>query len=878
MQYTFFAIALLLPLSVRFFLFPKKKRLLTGLFEDFFYAIELFLILSLLPKQIFLTLFCLSQFYILLDAFFYAHTQIRFRLSFFKQLVHPQSFFQSAEKAGLVPFCVSFLILSSYLACSIYFLSFSWEGVHPYFLFLFLPFLLTRTKAQENICIFIQRDTISHWLLRMFSKKTSLSFASQSEISTKVSEEYPLLKWTAGFQGEKLFSLPKQSKKPNLIFLFMESFRAKELSCMGSPHKATSQFDRLVNEGIFFSDFYANGVITAHGALSSYTGILPEQKPKNMISYTSFPLIGLGKMMKDQGYGTHFMHNGYYLMDRQQCFFKNLGCDHLHWRNEICAAFPEASYTSWGVDDEYLIRYALQWMEEKPQHPFFLSLFTISNHHPWLPIENFSVPEFQLPKDSTYHRYLSTLHYVDHWIGYFIDELRKKDLMKNTYIFLLGDHGASMREHHSNETNLEYLYEENIRVPLLILGDKVTPAIIDQPGSQIDLLPTVCDLLDVKGMNHSIGRSLIRKEKKNVYFFNPFGEGYLGLRSKNSKYILNTKTEREELFDLSTDPEEKQNLSSQNQELCKAFKAEVTQLSQYFNHLYQKKKFSPKASQDLVDFRVPPDWRENDIEHWMNKSRIPSYLDFSKNLNIRDSTITSLFNQHSEFISLDFSECTGITDKSLHSLIEHCPNIQALSLAHCHTLSEEGINSLVSNCKKLMNFKLSGLTFLSENTFKGALFSLRFLDLIDAEKITDRCIEHLTPCLSRLEGLLLNCEYITNKALDSIGENGKLISILHLENGYDLSEKALAKLLKKMPQLKMLTLCHFPQVDGSSFSSLPSKSMERVTLKNLPAVSDKHIHLLNHLSLSHLLLFSTPNISSEAVQKLQRPGLSIYRV
>lgn len=877
MPYTFFAVALLLPLSARLFLFPKKKSI-AGLFEDLLYAVELFLLLSLVPKPIFLTFFCLSQFYVLIDAFFYAHTQIRFRLSFFKQLVHPQSFFQSAQKAGLFSFLIIFIALSSYLICSIYFLSSFWSVPHPYFLILFLPFLLMRTNAQENICVFIQREAISNLLLRLFSKKDSLSLESQSEISTKISKEYPLLKWTTGFQGKKLFSFPQEVEKPNLIFLFMESFRAKELAHMGSPHKATPQFDQLSKEGIFFSDFYANGVITAHGALSSLTGILPEQKPKNMISYTSFPLIGLGDLMKDQGYDTRFMHNGYYLMDRQHCFFKNLGCDNLHWRNEICAAFPQASFTSWGVDDEYLIRYALKWMEKKPQNPFFLSLFTISNHHPWLPIKDFTVPDFQVPKDSTYHRYLSTLHYLDHWIGYFIDELRKCDLMKNTYIFLLGDHGASMREHHTNETNLEYLYEENVRVPLLILGDKVSPAIIDQPSSQIDLLPTVCDLLNVKGTNHSIGRSLMRKEKRNVHLFNPFGEGYLGLRSENAKYILNTKTQKEELFDLSIDPGETKNLSSQNQDLCKAYREEVTQISQYFNHLYQKKRFSPKQPHGLIDFRIHTDWKEEEIEQWMNKGNLPSYIDFSKNLNLTDTTIASLFNHTTELLNLDFSECTGITDKSLFSLVKHCPNIQSISLSHCHTLSDEGINEVVSKCKMIENFKLNGLTFLSENTFKGAQFSLRYLDLNGAEKITDKCIEQLTPCMKRLEGLLLNCEYLTDEALHMIGENGKLISILHLENGYDLSEEALVQLFKKMPHLLMLTICHFPHVDGSSLSSLPKKTMERVTLKNLPKVTDENIKILKDLPLSHLFLFSTPNISSEAVQNLQKPGLSIYRV
>ena len=81
---------------------------------------------------------------------------------------------------------------------------------------------------------------------------------------------------------------------------------------------------------------------------------------------------------------------------------------------------------------------------------------------------------------------------------------------------------------------INYLYEENVRVPLLILapGRLSGPVEIDAPASQVDLLPTVMDLFGMTGLNHAVGTSLARKTTDRTAFFsNPFGPGYLGRRS-----------------------------------------------------------------------------------------------------------------------------------------------------------------------------------------------------------------------------------------------------------------------------------------------------------------------------------------------------------
>jgi arylsulfatase A-like enzyme len=136
---------------------------------------------------------------------------------------------------------------------------------------------------------------------------------------------------------------------------------------------------------------------------------------------------------------------------------------------------------------------------------------------------------------------------------------------------LSADHGESFGEHRSRSHGTT-LYDEVLRVPLLIGGPGVRPGSIDDLVSLVDLAPTMLDLFDVEAPGHFMGQSLkpyilgerpvltrpiVAEARDLIAFVSP----------KGLKVILDVKTERTELYDLETDPFELDNIADDDARL-----------------------------------------------------------------------------------------------------------------------------------------------------------------------------------------------------------------------------------------------------------------------------------------------------------------------
>jgi len=104
------------------------------------------------------------------------------------------------------------------------------------------------------------------------------------------------------------------------------------------------------------------------------------------------------------------------------------------------------------------------------------------------------------------HAYLASTSHVDAQIGSLLDELKSLDLTDNTVIILLSDHGFHLGEHKlwAKVTN----YDESSRVPLLLAGPGVSPAVIEQPVELVDVYPTLCKLAGIGLPAHLHGTPL----------------------------------------------------------------------------------------------------------------------------------------------------------------------------------------------------------------------------------------------------------------------------------------------------------------------------------------------------------------------------------
>lgn len=409
----------------------------------------------------------------------------------------------------------------------------------------------------------------------------------------------PLLRLTSGFTGDRLFELSiKPGQRPHVVLLFMESFRAANVGVIGRDVNASPVFDRLSRQGVLFRDFYCNGIQTARAVISSLFGVLPRftEAPAQSDLRHCPRLVGLPHLFDEMGYLNAYLHNGYLKFERQDLFFPRnryhqvLGCEDIQKR------FPEAQdFGGWGVPDEYLMRCFADWLDdqERKNVPTFSTLFTITNHYPyWIP-EGFSVPAFDFPDNPEKTSFLETFYYSDYCLGLLVKLLQEKGLEEKTILFILADTGQPLGEH-DNFSEQQYLFQENIHIPLLILAPAFLkePAVIDDPGSQVDLLPTIMDLIGRPFRQHSMGSSLMRKNSgRKVFFNNPYGTRTVGVRTGPYKVLYEFATRQTFLFDLSRDPHELHNIANDHPELAAELRQKLIDTTSFVQELYDQDRF-----------------------------------------------------------------------------------------------------------------------------------------------------------------------------------------------------------------------------------------------------------------------------------------------
>ena len=286
------------------------------------------------------------------------------------------------------------------------------------------------------------------------------------------------------------------SRSPrNVILISVESLSAEFLGAYGSKKNLTPQLDRLAAEGLKFEHAYATGTRTVRGleALSLGTPPIPGQailrRPNND------HLTTIGQFLKYQGFAPYFIYGGYGYFDNMNAYF-----DANDYAVIDRVGFPKESIpfaNVWGVADEALFANALRILDapgDRGQR-FFAHIMTTSNHRP------FTYPEGRIDIASPGGRD-GAVKYTDFAIGQFIEAARKKPWFKDTLFVIVADHCASA----AGKTKLPI---KGYQIPVIFYApDMLKPGVFAKMVSQVDLPPTLLDLLDVKGDDHFFGDSL----------------------------------------------------------------------------------------------------------------------------------------------------------------------------------------------------------------------------------------------------------------------------------------------------------------------------------------------------------------------------------
>lgn len=297
-------------------------------------------------------------------------------------------------------------------------------------------------------------------------------------------------------------------EKPNILIILTESFSANALD---PTQDIMPNYNRLRNEGIFFSNLYANSFRTDRGIVATLNGYLA-QPTTSIMKYPakSQTLPSIAKVLTTNGYVADMLYGGDINFTNMQSYFYSSGYSRITADRD----FPITSRLSkWGANDDITFRHLYKEIKNRDtQSPWLTTFLTLSSHEP------FDVPYHRLDEVGLYP---NSVAFTDSCIGNFIDQLKKLPVWKNTLVILVSDHGYPYPEDVKNEEPRRY------QIPMLWLGGVIQkPAVITRYANQTDLAATLLHLLGLPHEDFTFSRNIFSPDYPEYAFYtysNGFG-------------------------------------------------------------------------------------------------------------------------------------------------------------------------------------------------------------------------------------------------------------------------------------------------------------------------------------------------------------------
>jgi membrane-anchored protein YejM (alkaline phosphatase superfamily) len=292
---------------------------------------------------------------------------------------------------------------------------------------------------------------------------------------------------------------PPWGFKANVVIVLMESWSGQLTGSLGYPRHLTPRFDSLAENGILFTNFYANGVRSNYGIGATLCSFPALPGRSIMTRYNAaHPFVALSEILQERGYQNIFAYGGDIVFDNMKGFLTTKKYGRL-LDDEYFG--KENVFAKWGVPDHLVFDKLVTMIDSLPR-PFNLTAFTLSNHEPF-DLPDSSVQRYKDNSDTS--RLYNVQLYADKAIGDFISRFKEHSAFDSTIFVFVSDHTKRGED--------RYLLDPlGFQIPLLIyspnlIGDSAVR--VDVVGGQIDVIPTLMGMLGGEYQHASWGRNLL---------------------------------------------------------------------------------------------------------------------------------------------------------------------------------------------------------------------------------------------------------------------------------------------------------------------------------------------------------------------------------
>jgi len=398
-------------------------------------------------------------------------------------------------------------------------------------------------------------------------------------------------------------------QKPNIVYIFADDLGYGDLSCYVAKDINTPNIDQIAKQGIKFTEFYSASSVCSPSRAALLTGRYPQRMGINTVffpeSFTGIPdtEITIPEILKEKGYATgivgkwHLGHHYQYL-PLQQGFDEYFGIPYSNDMESV-VYMRGNEVESYKVKQQYITKTytkeAQKFITKNKDNSFFLYIAHSMPHVPLYASEEFI-------GTSKRGLYGDVVQELDWSVGQILKSLREHGILENTLIVFSSDNGPwlAMKEDGGSAGDLRegktFTFDGGMKVPTVAMWKNRIPQgiINNEVASQMDWFPTIANItgssipkgLVIDGLD--ISKVLTDKgNRKNSDLLFLDGKQLQGYRSgqwkvklpykgfRGNKWKQFVKAHDTLLFNLNTDPGEKNNLFEKYPEKAKEILKEM---------------------------------------------------------------------------------------------------------------------------------------------------------------------------------------------------------------------------------------------------------------------------------------------------------------
>lgn len=409
----------------------------------------------------------------------------------------------------------------------------------------------------------------------------------------------------------------------NVVLLTVDSLRADY--CRAALQDGTAPtVSELADGGTVFTEAVSNGPNTASSFPSILTGTHPSMY--GGYGYISEERPFLAEILRESGFDTAAYHSNPNLRAEKNfdCGFDQFNTndsgsgrggvngvvDYVEQRVDANSrlysvlrrawhTFGSATGASAYSRADVITDNAIDWIEGCSDSPFFLWAHYMDVHYPFQPPDKDmeaaghtplparrvaelnnameEQPESLSEEDTADLKslYRGEIHYVDRSLRRLLDAIDNLGVRDETLLLFTSDHGEAFGEH-GRWGHHPYMYDELLRVPLIVDHPNRSIDTVETQVSLIDILPTVCEACGLEQPSRAQGEHLFKKQG-GVELATAGGGDRIAARTSNWKCLWHFEENTVELYDLTDDPDETTDVTDDNTDNMNRLKQSISE-------------------------------------------------------------------------------------------------------------------------------------------------------------------------------------------------------------------------------------------------------------------------------------------------------------